>query len=241
MYPNISSPPPRLSLSLPWHRSPLLPLSLPLLSPFLPLSFCLLRSAMASPRLETFCCPNRDAATEFVVTFQPVLFSALTLGSASLSLLFATLQLLPKRKGYRRLGQYPLPRPASSSRILFIISICDILGCAGTEQTPEFFLCWEKDGCLITHEKHSCLTPLLLFVCRSKYGRRLGTYVRTFFFLLNLEFKHIFTHRSILFKLNVNTNVCWKKKTDRFLKRKVLQHLKSRKTFGLSSFCSCLI
>ncbi|KAK6309763.1 hypothetical protein J4Q44_G00196440 [Coregonus suidteri] len=34
-------------------------------------------------------------------------------------------------RGYRRLGQYPLPKPASSSRILFIISICDILGCAG--------------------------------------------------------------------------------------------------------------
>ncbi|XP_008273853.1 G-protein coupled receptor 143 [Stegastes partitus] len=86
---------------------------------------------MASPRLETFCCPNRDSATEFVVTFQPVLFGALSLGSAALSLVFAILQILPKRKGYRRLGQYPLPRPASSSRILFIISICDILGCTG--------------------------------------------------------------------------------------------------------------
>ncbi|XP_062258407.1 G-protein coupled receptor 143 [Platichthys flesus] len=86
---------------------------------------------MASPRLETFCCPNRDAATDFVVSFQPVLFGALSLGSAALSLLFAVLQILPKRKGYRRLGQYPLPRPASSSRILFIISVCDILGCTG--------------------------------------------------------------------------------------------------------------
>nr|XP_019945235.1 PREDICTED: G-protein coupled receptor 143 [Paralichthys olivaceus] len=86
---------------------------------------------MASPRLETFCCPNRDAATDFVVTFQPVLFGALSLGSAAFSLLFAVLQILPKRKGYRRLGQYPLPRPASSSRILFIISVCDILGCTG--------------------------------------------------------------------------------------------------------------
>ncbi|XP_036965413.1 G-protein coupled receptor 143 isoform X2 [Acanthopagrus latus] len=86
---------------------------------------------MASPRLETFCCPNRDAATEFAVSFQPVLFGALSLGSAALSLAFAVLQLLPKHKGYRRLGQYPLPRPTSSSRILFIISVCDILGCAG--------------------------------------------------------------------------------------------------------------
>ncbi|KAK7939229.1 hypothetical protein WMY93_002555 [Mugilogobius chulae] len=86
---------------------------------------------MASPRLETFCCPNRDAATDFVVTFQPVLFGALTLGSAAFSAIVAIIQILPKRKGYRRLGQNPLPRPASSSRILFIISICDILGCVG--------------------------------------------------------------------------------------------------------------
>ncbi|XP_033984493.1 G-protein coupled receptor 143 [Trematomus bernacchii] len=86
---------------------------------------------MASPRLETFCCTNRDAVTDFVVSFQPDLFAALGLASATLSLLFAVLQILPKRKGYRRLGQYPLPRPASSSRIVFIISICDILGCIG--------------------------------------------------------------------------------------------------------------
>uniref|UniRef100_A0A672JU67 G-protein coupled receptor 143 n=1 Tax=Salarias fasciatus TaxID=181472 RepID=A0A672JU67_SALFA len=87
---------------------------------------------MASPRLETFCCPNRDAATGFVVSFQPLLFGALSLASAAFSFCFAILQILPKRKGYRRLGQYPLPRPASSSRILFIINpVCDILGCAG--------------------------------------------------------------------------------------------------------------
>lgn len=94
---------------------------------------------MASPRLETFCCPNRDAATDFVVSFQPVLFGTLTLASAVLSLLFSILQLLPKRKGYRRLGQYPLPRPASSSRILLIISVCDMLGCAG-KRSIGFFL-----------------------------------------------------------------------------------------------------
>ncbi|XP_024919891.1 G-protein coupled receptor 143 isoform X1 [Cynoglossus semilaevis] len=86
---------------------------------------------MASPRLETFCCPNRDAATDFVVSFQPTLFGVLTLSSAALSFVFAILQILPKRKGFRRLGQFPLTRPASSVRILFIISLCDILGCAG--------------------------------------------------------------------------------------------------------------
>ena len=89
---------------------------------------------MASPRLETFCCPNRDPATDFVVSFQPQLFSALSVGSASLSLIFTILQILPKRRGYRRLGPYPFPKPASSSRILFIISICDILGCTGKRQ-----------------------------------------------------------------------------------------------------------
>lgn len=106
---------------------------------------------MASPRLETFCCPDRDAATEFVVTFQPVLFGALTVASAALSLLFSVLQLLPKRKGYRRLGQYPLPRPASSSRILFIISVCDMLGCAG-----------KRSICLCLRELRTHIFPFLL-------------------------------------------------------------------------------
>ncbi|XP_061547382.1 G-protein coupled receptor 143 isoform X1 [Phycodurus eques] len=86
---------------------------------------------MASPRLETFCCSNRDAATELVVAFQPLPFGVVTAASAAVSVLLTVLQILPKRKGYRRLGQYPLPRPVSSARILFIISVCDILGCAG--------------------------------------------------------------------------------------------------------------
>ncbi|MBN3320547.1 GP143 protein, partial [Atractosteus spatula] len=88
-------------------------------------------STMASPRLESFCCPNRDKSTEFVISFQPRFFSAICIGSASVSFIFAILQILPKRRSYRRLGQYPLPKPASSSRILLIISLCDILGCAG--------------------------------------------------------------------------------------------------------------
>ncbi|MGH0172244.1 UNVERIFIED_CONTAM: hypothetical protein FKN15_069209, partial [Acipenser sinensis] len=91
-----------------------------------------IQSTMASPRLETFCCPNRDKSTQFVLNFQPRFFSAICIGSASVSLIFAILQILPKRRGYRRLGQYPLPKPASSSRILLIISLCDILGCAVT-------------------------------------------------------------------------------------------------------------
>ncbi|KAG2456617.1 GP143 protein, partial [Polypterus senegalus] len=86
---------------------------------------------MASPRLETFCCPNRDDATAFVVGFQPRFFNAICIGSAAVSLLLTILQIAPKRRSYRRLGQYPLQKPASSSRILFIVSLCDILGCLG--------------------------------------------------------------------------------------------------------------
>ncbi|KPP70616.1 hypothetical protein Z043_110542 [Scleropages formosus] len=86
---------------------------------------------MASPRMETFCCPNRDSTTAFVLGFQPRVFSALCACSAAVSLALAVLQVLPKRRGSRRLGQYPVPKPASSSRILFIISVCDVLGCAG--------------------------------------------------------------------------------------------------------------
>ncbi|KAF7709947.1 G-protein coupled receptor 143 [Silurus meridionalis] len=86
---------------------------------------------MASPRLETFCCPNRDAATDFIINFQPVFFTAICAGSAGLSTIFFLLQILPKKRGYRRITTYPLPKPASSSRILFIISVCDVLGCVG--------------------------------------------------------------------------------------------------------------
>ncbi|XP_029460229.1 G-protein coupled receptor 143 isoform X2 [Rhinatrema bivittatum] len=86
---------------------------------------------MASPRLETYCCSNRDAATQLVLHFQPQLFSAVCLASASASLLLTALQLWPKkRQGYRKLGPGPLPKP-SSSRILLIISACDLLGCLG--------------------------------------------------------------------------------------------------------------
>ncbi|XP_060682971.1 G-protein coupled receptor 143 [Hemiscyllium ocellatum] len=87
---------------------------------------------MASPRLETFCCPTRDAATDFVLGFQPVFFNAICVASASLSLFGTLAQVLPKRRlGYRRFSQYPLQKPSASSRILLIISICDILACIG--------------------------------------------------------------------------------------------------------------
>ncbi|XP_074839441.1 G-protein coupled receptor 143 [Carettochelys insculpta] len=82
---------------------------------------------MASPRLETYCCPNRDAATQLVLTFQPKVFCGVCIGSASLSLLLSILQLLPKQ------GQSPrkMPKASSSTTILLLISICDILGGLG--------------------------------------------------------------------------------------------------------------
>nr|XP_055071369.1 G-protein coupled receptor 143 isoform X1 [Misgurnus anguillicaudatus] len=86
---------------------------------------------MASPRLETFCCPNRDPATELVVSFQSRIFSSICICSSGLSLIFCVLQMLPKRRDSRRLSPHPHPKPTASSRILFIISLCDVLGCAG--------------------------------------------------------------------------------------------------------------
>ncbi|XP_015278624.1 PREDICTED: G-protein coupled receptor 143 [Gekko japonicus] len=82
---------------------------------------------MASPRLETFCCPNRDAATRLVLTFQPEVFCGVCIGSASASLLLSILQLLPKK------GQGPrkMPKASSSTTILLLISACDMLGCLG--------------------------------------------------------------------------------------------------------------
>ncbi|NXP61362.1 GP143 protein, partial [Chloropsis cyanopogon] len=82
---------------------------------------------MASPRLETYCCPNRDAATQLVMSFQPEVFCGVCIGSASISLLLTILQLLPKK------GQSPrkMPKASSSSTILLLISICDILGGLG--------------------------------------------------------------------------------------------------------------
>ncbi|KAM8976670.1 G-protein coupled receptor 143 [Pelodytes ibericus] len=86
---------------------------------------------MASPRLETFCCPNRDRATELVLDYQPHVFGSLCIGSGALSMILTILQLLPKTKqGYRKLGRSTLPRP-SSSRILLLVIVCDLLGCLG--------------------------------------------------------------------------------------------------------------
>ncbi|XP_053562431.1 G-protein coupled receptor 143 isoform X2 [Bombina bombina] len=86
---------------------------------------------MASPRLETFCCANRDTATQLVLDFQPKIFSSVCIGSGSVSLLLTLLQLLPKNKqGFRKLGRSTLPKP-SSSKILLLVIVCDLLGCLG--------------------------------------------------------------------------------------------------------------
>ncbi|XP_027691217.1 G-protein coupled receptor 143 isoform X2 [Vombatus ursinus] len=81
---------------------------------------------MASPRLETFCCPNRDAATQLVLAFQPQVFNGVCLGSASFNLLLSILQLLPKKSQ----GPKKLPQ-TSCATILLFVSACDLLGCLG--------------------------------------------------------------------------------------------------------------
>ncbi|XP_034971863.2 G-protein coupled receptor 143 [Zootoca vivipara] len=84
---------------------------------------------MASPRLETFCCPNRDAASQLLLAFQPQVFCGVCLGSASAGLALSALQLLPKRgQGARKV---PKAAASSSSTILLLISACDMLGALG--------------------------------------------------------------------------------------------------------------
>ncbi|XP_063161149.1 G-protein coupled receptor 143 [Candoia aspera] len=82
---------------------------------------------MASPRLETFCCPSRDVATQLVVSFKPEVFCGVCLGSASTGVLLSALQLLPK-KGR---GSRTNPKASSSTIILLLISACDMLGSLG--------------------------------------------------------------------------------------------------------------
>ncbi|XP_060625914.1 G-protein coupled receptor 143 isoform X2 [Anolis sagrei] len=91
---------------------------------------------MASPRLETFCCPNRDAATQLVLSFQPEVFCGVCLGSAGAGLCFSLLQLLPKKgRGGARKGPKAAASASSSASssatILLLISACDMLGALG--------------------------------------------------------------------------------------------------------------
>ncbi|XP_047571393.1 G-protein coupled receptor 143 [Lutra lutra] len=90
---------------------------------------------MASPRLGTFCCPTRDAATQLVLSFQPRAFHALCLGSGACSLALGLLQLLPRRRPGGLGAPSPAPpasaRSPTSVRILRAIAACDLLGCLG--------------------------------------------------------------------------------------------------------------
>ncbi|XP_075052567.1 G-protein coupled receptor 143 [Mixophyes fleayi] len=86
---------------------------------------------MATPRLETFCCLNRDPATQLVLDYQPKVFGSLCIGSGLVSLLLTIVQLLPKTKqGCIKRWRSSLPKP-SSSRILLLVIVCDLLGCLG--------------------------------------------------------------------------------------------------------------
>nr|XP_055193478.1 G-protein coupled receptor 143 isoform X2 [Nyctereutes procyonoides] len=89
---------------------------------------------MASPRLGTYCCPTRDAATQLVLSFQPRAFHALCLGSGACSVALGLLQLLPRRRpaGPGSPAAPPAsPRAPASVRILRAAAACDLLGCLG--------------------------------------------------------------------------------------------------------------
>ncbi|KAM6151447.1 G-protein coupled receptor 143 [Rhynchocyon petersi] len=88
---------------------------------------------MASPRLATFCCPTRDAATQLVLSFQPRAFHALCLASGALCLGLGLLQLLSPRRPTRPVAPEAVPAsaPRVSARILRAVAACDLLGCLG--------------------------------------------------------------------------------------------------------------
>uniref|UniRef100_S4RC57 G protein-coupled receptor 143 n=1 Tax=Petromyzon marinus TaxID=7757 RepID=S4RC57_PETMA len=87
---------------------------------------------MASPRLETFCCPNRDPATSAMLSFTPLGFNAVCLTSAAVSLVGSLMQLLPRvhkaRGGRGGRGGPPLP---PSTHIVRMLALCDTMGCLG--------------------------------------------------------------------------------------------------------------
>lgn len=84
---------------------------------------------MASPRLGTFCCPTRDAATQLVLSFQPRAFHALCLGSGALRLALGLLQWLPRRRSV--VPVVHSTSPSASVSILRAVTACDVLGCLG--------------------------------------------------------------------------------------------------------------
>ncbi|XP_032475586.1 G-protein coupled receptor 143 [Phocoena sinus] len=90
---------------------------------------------MASPRLGTFCCATRDAATQLVLSFQPRAFHALCLGSGALHLALGLLRLLPGRRpagpGLPSASPPATARTPASARILRAAAACDLLGCLG--------------------------------------------------------------------------------------------------------------
>ncbi|KAF3815770.1 hypothetical protein GH733_016309 [Mirounga leonina] len=100
---------------------------------------------MASPRLGTFCCPTRDAATQLVLSFQPRAFHALCLGSGACSLALGLLQLLPRRRpagpGAPATAPPASARAPASVRILRAAAACDLLGCLGKARGPRVATC----------------------------------------------------------------------------------------------------
>ncbi|XDB67161.1 hypothetical protein ABFV05_020777 [Capra hircus] len=94
---------------------------------------------MASPRLGTFCCPTRDAATQLALGFQTRAFHALCLGSGALRLALGLLQLRPARRPASPGVAWASPATSAggpaSVRIVRAATTCDVLGCLGESAT----------------------------------------------------------------------------------------------------------
>ncbi|XP_023563861.1 G-protein coupled receptor 143 [Octodon degus] len=82
---------------------------------------------MASPRLGTFCCPTRDAATQLVLSFRAREFHGLCLGSCALRLALGLLQLLRRSAA----PGAPSTFAPASARVVRAAVACDVLGCLG--------------------------------------------------------------------------------------------------------------
>uniref|UniRef100_UPI00358EC0D7 G-protein coupled receptor 143 isoform X2 n=1 Tax=Myxine glutinosa TaxID=7769 RepID=UPI00358EC0D7 len=89
---------------------------------------------MASPRLESFCCPNHNPATAMVLRFRPNVYNGLCLVSAGVSVIGAAFQNVPRvrRGAAQQVGPLRAPKPRSAAGgVVRMLTTCDILACLG--------------------------------------------------------------------------------------------------------------
>ncbi|XP_078496138.1 G-protein coupled receptor 143-like [Lissotriton helveticus] len=87
---------------------------------------------MALLRTQRFCCPQRDPATQLVLSFHPEIFHGLCLCSSGLGLAGMLFQALPRhRHGYSQVQCGNVEKLKPAARIGSMVNICCCLGNAG--------------------------------------------------------------------------------------------------------------